>query len=395
MRILYGVVGEGMGHATRSRVVIEHLLGQGHELLVVVSGRAHSFLDEVLSQAASASSGSVEVREIAGLHLVFDEEGVDRSKSLWSNLALAPASLRTNIGLYHEVVGCFSAELVISDFESWAYLFGRFHDIPVLSIDNMQVLNRCKHPSSMKRDTGLRDPDWEVAKWSVKVKLPGAFHYLVSSFFFPPVRKRRTTLVPPILRPQILQATREPGEHVLVYQSAANNAPLLELLSAMPHRFRVYGMGTERPLGLGDNVTLRPFSQEGFVDDLRTARAVVAGGGYSLMGEAVHIGVPMLAIPLASQYEQTLNARYLQELGYGAWAAEVDSTVLTAFLANLPAYETALATYPRQGNSMLLSCVDEVLRRVELGEAAPEALDAPSMGDRVSARIDAALELEG
>ena len=32
MKILYGVVGEGMGHAMRSRVVLEHLVGQGHEM---------------------------------------------------------------------------------------------------------------------------------------------------------------------------------------------------------------------------------------------------------------------------------------------------------------------------------------------------------------------------
>src|SRR6266480_3864517 len=38
MRILYGVVGEGMGHATRSKVVIEHLLERGHKVKVVVSG---------------------------------------------------------------------------------------------------------------------------------------------------------------------------------------------------------------------------------------------------------------------------------------------------------------------------------------------------------------------
>jgi len=30
MRLLYGVVGDGMGHATRSRVVITHLLARGH-----------------------------------------------------------------------------------------------------------------------------------------------------------------------------------------------------------------------------------------------------------------------------------------------------------------------------------------------------------------------------
>jgi UDP:flavonoid glycosyltransferase YjiC (YdhE family) len=31
MRILYGVVGEGMGHATRSRVVLEELVKE-HEV---------------------------------------------------------------------------------------------------------------------------------------------------------------------------------------------------------------------------------------------------------------------------------------------------------------------------------------------------------------------------
>jgi uncharacterized protein (TIGR00661 family) len=44
MDILYGVVGEGMGHATRSCVVLEHLLSRGHEIKVVVSGKAHQFL---------------------------------------------------------------------------------------------------------------------------------------------------------------------------------------------------------------------------------------------------------------------------------------------------------------------------------------------------------------
>ena len=44
MRILYGVVGEGMGHATRSKVTCEHLVERGHEVKIVVSGRAHGFL---------------------------------------------------------------------------------------------------------------------------------------------------------------------------------------------------------------------------------------------------------------------------------------------------------------------------------------------------------------
>jgi len=43
MRILYGVTGEGMGHATRSSVILEHLTKE-HDVHVVVSGRARDYL---------------------------------------------------------------------------------------------------------------------------------------------------------------------------------------------------------------------------------------------------------------------------------------------------------------------------------------------------------------
>ncbi len=58
------------------------------------------------------------------------------------------------------------------------------------------------------------------------------------------------------------------------------------------------------------NLELRPRSNEGFIEALRTARGVVAGGGFSLLSEAVYLGKPILSIPLRGQFEQTMNARY-------------------------------------------------------------------------------------
>ena len=51
MRILYGVVGEGMGHAIRSRVVLDELV-QRHDVQVVVSGRAHDGSIEAIEDPA-------------------------------------------------------------------------------------------------------------------------------------------------------------------------------------------------------------------------------------------------------------------------------------------------------------------------------------------------------
>ncbi len=379
MRILYGVVGEGMGHATRSRVVIEHLLAQGHDVHIVVSGNAHDFLAR-----SFAGRPHVSLTEIVGLHLVQDDEGIDRSASLWSNLAGAPESLRHNLAQFVDVASRFSAEVVISDFESWAFFYARAHDIPVISIDNIQVLHRCSHGDWIQ---GTRSWNFWLARYAAKAKLPGAYHYLVTTFFTPPVRKDRTTLVPPILRPEILAAKREPGEHVLVYHHKEALEALLPVLERLIHmNFVVYGLG-ERESAF-PHLTFRPFSQTGFVDDLRTARGAIAGGGFSLMSECVHLHVPLLAVPLGDQFEQELNARYLERLGYGMWVERLSEATVHGFLEQLDTFAENLRSWTPQSNETTLQCVDELLARVALGERRPRTLNTPALGDRVSSRID-------
>jgi uncharacterized protein (TIGR00661 family) len=370
VRLLYGVVGEGMGHATRSRVVLEHLLGRGHEVRVVVSGRAHRFLSE-----AFRGRPGIEVREIEGLVLAYRGGSVDLAGSVKANLRGALSKIRRNLEVYARIAEeGFEARAVISDFDSSSYLYGRLRGRPVVDIDNVQMLARCRHGRDVGAGAGF---DLFVSRVATALRLPGAWHYLVTSFYFPPVRRPRTTLVPPILRPAVLAARREPGGHVLVYQTAASNEALVPLLRRLPGRFLVYGMGRE---GAEGNVTLRGFSETGFLEDLRTARAVLAGGGFSLMSEAVHLRVPMLSVPFAHQGEQVLNARYLRSLGYGDSAEAFSEEAVARFLGNLPAHERALAAYEPRDNSMTFACVDELLARIERGDRKPDRLDAPAMG---------------
>ena len=370
MRIIYGVVGEGMGHATRSRVIIENLLDKGHDIVIVVSGRAHGFLTSKL-----AGRPRVRVEEIHGLHLKFDGNDLAVLDSMISNMKGAPEGLVKNLQVFADLLGGFDADVVVSDFESFAWAWARLHRLPLISIDNMQVLNRCDHDAFTNDNASFA---FRLAKFAVKSKLPGAYHYLVSSFFHPPVRKPRTTLVPPILRPEILAAKREPGDHVLVYTTAAANADaLLKTLQQLPFSFRAYGTGRTGMIG---NVDCRAFSETGFVDDLRTARCVVAGGGYSLMGEAVHLHVPMLSIPVQGQYEQELNARYLELLGYGRFADAPDVDGIRAFVADAPTMQHALEKYVPRDNQMLFDCLDELLRHVDMNEPPPEKLQTPALG---------------
>ena len=111
----------------------------------------------------------------------------------------------------------------------------------------------------------------------------------------------------------------------------------------------------------------RPFSEEGFIDDLRTSRAVVASGGFTLMGECVYLRKPMLSVPVGRQFEQVLNARYLEQAGYGRAAVEIDSPTLKRFLQDVPACEESLASYSQDGNADLFSALDQRLDRIAAG----------------------------
>jgi len=339
MKILYGVVGEGMGHAMRSRVMLEHLVAAGHTVEIMVSGRASEFL-------AKRFDG---VNQIHGLHMIYEENRVRLGKTLWSNVLTGATGLPENIAAYFELIKDFRPEVVISDFESWTYLYAKTHRLPILSIDNMQIINRCTLPDSVLEG---HKTEFQLTKAFIKSKLPFCDEYFITTFFRPPVRKEHTRLFPPILRPEILAARPTKGDHVLVYQTAEGNESFVEGLRKLDTEFRIYGIRrTIKSEEIEGNLRFRPFAEQGFIDDLASARGVIAGGGFTLMGEAVYLHKPMLAVPLHRQFEQVLNARYLEHEGFGMHTDSLDDpSCVTEFLRRLPACEEKLASYTQDGN---------------------------------------------
>lgn len=358
MRILYGVAGEGLGHATRSRVVIDHLRARGHAVLVVVSGRAHDVLRRVLPG----------VVEIDGLELAYRDGALDLGGSLARNARKLPRMLARNAAVAAAVDG-FGPDAVVSDFETFAALHGAARGLPVASVDNLHMVTRCAHDPAL---LGSAAADHGPAAALVALKLPRCVHYVVTTFFCPPVRpecRATTTLVPPVVRAEVAAARPRDDGHVLVYQTALGDSRLLEALARHPRqRFVVYGLRRDETRG---NCALKGFREQEFVDDLAGARAVVANGGMSLLGEAVYLGKPVYAVPVRDHFEQAMNARYLAALGYGATSDRFDAGALGAFLRAVPWHAERLRpVVGYDGNRTLYATLDRVVGLLARGGAA-------------------------
>ena len=326
---------------------------------MVVSGRAHDYL-------AKRANDHLQVKKIWGFTIVTEDNEVRNFRTLFENLKGAlTGGWPKNVKTYFEIADSFRPDVVISDFETWSYLYGVNHALPVISVDNIQIVNRCRHDKDV---IAGHEASFQLAKGIVKAKVPGAYHYLITTFFRPPIRKRRTSLHPPVLRPEILAAKPETGRHLLVYQTYTTNQDLPELLRRTGLECRVYGVRRDlREDQREGNLVYRPFSEAGFIEDLRTARAVVASGGFTLMGEAVYLHKPMLAEPVAKQFEQILNARYLEKEGYGLCADAIREAKLQEFLSRLPEFEARLSGYSQDGNEDLLFRLESVMEAAAKG----------------------------
>jgi hypothetical protein len=88
----------------------------------------------------------------------------------------------------------------------------------------------------------------------------------------------------------------------------------------------------------------------------------------------------MLSIPIEHQFEQELNARYLEALGYGARSRKLDTETIAHFLARSDEYAHALEDFKRPDNTMFFACVDELIEKCRWGKKRPVKLKTSAMG---------------
>ena len=297
-KLVYGVSGEGSGHSSRAREMASHLRDQGHAVRLVSYDRGYRNLKD-----------DFEVFETEGLCIASVDNRVSVVKTFTENLKRLPEGHRKLQELRRTLFRQFAPDCVITDFEPMTAYLARHYEIPLITIDNQHRMRYLKYdcPHDMIVES-------RVTKNIIRAMVPRPDVSLVTTFFFGETQNDRTFLFPPILRREVLQLNPQRGEHILVYVTSGFPTLLEELGRCTRESFFVYGYDRSDRDGV---LTFKPFSKEGFLQDLGTAKAVIATAGFTLISEALFLRKPYLALPMQGQFEQQLNAFQLDQLGYG------------------------------------------------------------------------------
>jgi uncharacterized protein (TIGR00661 family) len=161
---------------------------------------------------------------------------------------------------------------------------------------------------------------------------------------------------PPILREKVRQITPRDDGHVVVYQTSSSFTRLPELLRHLPFRFKVFAY-ENAPAGEDGNVSYYPRSDLRFIEEVGTASWVLTNGGYTLMSEALFLGKPVFSLPVAWQFEQWLNAYYLEDLKYGTMCDDLNKfpAKIQEFTGQLEGFRKNIARQNFCGNEAVLA----------------------------------------
>lgn len=341
-RIVYAIASEGFGHSARSKAVLDYITKK-HDVLIITGGQTFSYLKDYYDN----------IYENCGLRIKYKKGKVSNLGTLYLNIKNLILNWKKNTKV-GQTIKQFNPDYIISDFEFYTNYFSLLKKTPIISIDNQHIITNTKIDYDLKNILSF-------IKSYLVVKLisPNKKTALITTFFYPKITKKNTVLVPPILRDEILKLKPEKKEYIFVYQTSdSDKEKLASILRNVDENFVVYnvtGLKNEK------NITYKNFNSNEFFQDLKCSKAVIMNGGLTLMYESLHLKKPVLSVPIRKQFEQELNAHYLEKLGYGKLVTELSVKSLTEFIENLKYYEDNLKKYKGKDNREVFYVLDKLL----------------------------------
>ncbi|MCS7135995.1 MAG: glycosyltransferase family protein [Nitrososphaerota archaeon] len=330
MRAYFGICGIGMGHASRSSLLIRALLKKGWEVAVSSYGDGKEYLEAL----------GIPVNKVDEISYgVLPDGKVSIKMTIFKNLHLP---LKVSLQTAREVssISCFDPSVVVSDTRVSTILAAKSLGRPVVLILNQfnVLVEYPKYKALVELvESGAQvvTKFWEMADRIVIADFPPPYTISRMNLALSNVARAKSTFVGPLFeaskqnlltKDEIYKKYGIPSDKPLVFahisgpiiEKAALVEKLVKIIKRLNRYFFVVTLAEPKALRIKreENMLLMNWVEN--PDELYNASdVVVSRSGHGSIARALAFGKPVVLIPIRAHGEQKSNAESVAEHGAG------------------------------------------------------------------------------
>jgi uncharacterized protein (TIGR00661 family) len=303
MNILYGIAATGNGHISRSRIIVNALKKRGHSVNVILSGREEKdFFDIDELKPFQIKKGFTFVSNNGKLSYI---------KTVLNS---HPIEFLNDVRSIDNTY-----DLVITDFDPISAYVAKKYKIPCMGIG---------HQYSFYKNIPMTKKMKFASMFFPKIYAPVNFTIPFHFYHF------NESILPPFIDPMFYKHidSDQMNQDILVYLPWENLDDMITILKTISKEFIVYTK--IESIQRIDNITLKPFSNLTFKQDLMRCHSLITNAGFQLISEALFLGKPILCKAQKGQPEQEHNAKILHDLKYATVTKEINMKIIKDWINN-------------------------------------------------------------
>jgi uncharacterized protein (TIGR00661 family) len=303
MNILYGIAATGNGHISRSRIIVDALKKRGHSVDVILSGRDKKDLFDI------DDLKPFQIKK--GFTYVTNKGKINYLKTV---LTSSPIQFLNDIKSIDN-----NYDIVITDFDPISAYAAKKHKIPCIGIG---------HQYSFYKNIPMTIKMKFISILFPRIYAPANFPIPSHFYHF------NQSILPPFIDPKFYaeDSIYQKKSNTLVYLPWENLKNMISIFRKIEGEFILYT--NIESIEKHGNITLKPFSNITFKEDLIQCSGLITNAGFQLPSEALFLGKPMLCKPLNGQPEQEHNAKILKQLGYATVCKKIDIDSIQSWVKN-------------------------------------------------------------
>ncbi len=362
MKYLFIVQSEGRGHLTQAIALADMLRRNGHEVSEILLGESKEreipsfFLNNIGCPVLKFATFTFRYKK--------NNKGVNLFRSILYNAEIRQLKkYRKSIEFIHDRIVEQQPDAVISFYEVFsAFTFLRYKiKIPFINIGHQFLIN---HPDyNFAKST---KNEMMLLRLHTYVNTLGATRNLALSFY--PMEDsldEKISVVPPLLRKEVLEATPTEEDFILVYMvNSGYESEIREWHAKNPDiKLRCFWDKKDAPQKweIDSKLTFYQLDDKKFIKYMASCKGYISTAGFESICEAFYLKKPVMMIP--AHIEQEINASDAASTGYGITDTFFNIDRLLDYIKQYRKEDNHFKEWVNSGETMFLEKITNHFRK--------------------------------